>query len=623
MSLRLIHVTRRFGAQLALDDVSIHVRAGDCYGFIGHNGAGKTTAMRIALGLQRADAGQVVVDGFDAARHPREVRARMGGLIEVPGFHGPLDGASNLVLLARLQGLSARDARTEAGRLLELVGLDHAGRKPEHAYSHGMRQRLGIAQAMLGRPAYVLLDEPTNGLDPEGIAEIREVLRRLTRDEGTSVLLSSHQLHEITDVCTRIGVLKEGRVVVEAPKSDLLHDSSGRHVVATDRDAEATRVLAQLGIEADAVGPGGDGGGERGLVFAPGARDTGEIAKALVDAGLGLRRFGPKPTTLEEIYLQSSHGTLAGSPHVDEAEPDPDVAEARRAPGGSVWRVARYELTRWLRRPRTSALLLFPMLLAISAVLRLRAEATAHQALVDSGERFSTTSVTAFEGFGSGLRAGLMLAAWILAGLASQSIAGELSRGTLRNVLLRPVGRVRTALGKAFAVLTLGAITYVALAGASLAVAGWAFDFSDLAEILPNGEPFTLPGFAAVELWPHLWQALSAPLLPLAACCAIGFLAGAIARTGAGALALSLGSLLALDLARTVARGMDREAFLHTAYLPSPLGDTSFLKFYADVAQGVSNTSFAYAETSLVVPLAWCVIAFAIASFSLVRRSVP
>ena len=150
MSLVLHQVTRRFGAQRALDDVSLHVRRGDCYGFIGHNGAGKTTAMRIVLGLQRASSGAVLLDGFDAARHPREARARLGGLIEVPGFHGALDAAENLVLLGRLGALGRAAARSEAGRLLELVGLAHVGAKPVRAFSHGMRQRLGIACALVG-----------------------------------------------------------------------------------------------------------------------------------------------------------------------------------------------------------------------------------------------------------------------------------------------------------------------------------------------------------------------------------------------------------------------------------------------------------------------------------------
>src|SRR5687768_12450549 len=144
MSLRLIGLTKTYGAHSALVDVSLHLRPGDCYGFLGHNGAGKTTAMRIALGLEFADAGRVLVDGFDALEHSREARARMGGLIETPGFHGHLSGTANLVLLARLQGFGREEARREAGRLLDEVGLAHAGAKPVHAYSHGMRQRLGI-----------------------------------------------------------------------------------------------------------------------------------------------------------------------------------------------------------------------------------------------------------------------------------------------------------------------------------------------------------------------------------------------------------------------------------------------------------------------------------------------
>ena len=178
MVLQLLGVSRTFGAQRALDRVSIHVRRGDCYAFIGHNGAGKTSAMRIALGLDRKFQGRVLIDGFDARTHPREARARMGGLIEVPGFHGTLDGARNLLLLGQLQGFSRLESRREAGRLIELVGLSYAGAKPVAAYSQGMRQRLGIAQALLGRPMCVLLDEPTNGLDPQGIAEMQVLFRR-------------------------------------------------------------------------------------------------------------------------------------------------------------------------------------------------------------------------------------------------------------------------------------------------------------------------------------------------------------------------------------------------------------------------------------------------------------
>jgi len=215
MVLQLLGVSRTFGKQRALDRVTIHVRRGDCYAFIGHNGAGKTSAMRIALGLDRHFEGRVLIEGFDAAQHPREARARMGGLIEVPGFHGTLDGERNLVFLGQLQGLSRLEARREAGRLIELVGLAHAGAKPVGAYSQGMRQRLGIAQALLGQPDLLVLDEPANGLDPAGIQELRALMRRLADQRGLAVFVSSHLLGEIERVCDRIAIVHRGRTLAE------------------------------------------------------------------------------------------------------------------------------------------------------------------------------------------------------------------------------------------------------------------------------------------------------------------------------------------------------------------------------------------------------------------------
>ena len=220
MTLRLVGVSKRFGRQTVLDAVTIHVRRGDCYGFLGHNGAGKTTALRVALGLIRPSAGTVLVDGFDGRTHPREARARMGGLIEVPGFRDGADATSNLRALARLGGLRRGAARAECARLLELVGLADVGVKPVRAFSQGMRQRLGLAQALIGRPAYVLLDEPTNGLDPEGIADLRDVLHRIRAEDGVTVLLSSHQLSEVAGICNRVGIIRRGRMILESGVDD-------------------------------------------------------------------------------------------------------------------------------------------------------------------------------------------------------------------------------------------------------------------------------------------------------------------------------------------------------------------------------------------------------------------
>ncbi len=623
MVLQLVGVSRTFGAQRALDDVTIHVRRGDCYAFIGHNGAGKTTAMRIALGLDPHFAGRVLIDGFDAARHPREARARMGGLIEVPGFHGTLDGARNLVLLAEVQGLSRTQARREAGRLLELVGLEHARTKPVSAYSQGMRQRLGIAQALIGRPLCVLLDEPTNGLDPQGIAEMQALFVRLTRDEGLTVLLSSHHLAQISGLVNRVGVLHQGRLLVEAETRTLLGGMDGRYALELERDAPAGAAPART---LEALGVGSRAAADGRLRLELGARAPSAVLRELVTAGVAVRSFAADPPSLEEIYLEYAQHADAHTRARDRNASAPAPAPlaqppARLAPRAELPRIVRYELERVWARGKLVLLLGLPAALALANVLRLHAHAQSLAEEVRAGKLFSTTDVTAFQSTGSALSAGLPLCTAIAVGLATQAFAGELARGTLRNLFLRPLTRVQAALGKLAAQLGLVALAYALLAGTALAASAWYFDFRGVAEILPDGQHFDL--VAAGDLVPELRRALAAPLLPLVAYCAIGLCAGALARGAAGALALGLGLFALLDLARTLARGFGLEGWLPSAHLPSPLGDTSFLSYYSDVAQGVSNAHFDYAATALAAPALWAVSAFALSVLLVTRRSVP
>jgi ABC-type multidrug transport system ATPase subunit/ABC-type transport system involved in multi-copper enzyme maturation permease subunit len=640
MSLQLVDVSRRFGSQLALDRVSLHVRRGDCYGFIGHNGAGKTTAIRIALGLDRSFTGAVRIDGFDAEAHPREARARLGGLVEVPGFHDNLAGARNLELLARLQGFGRVGARRETARVLELVGLSDVGEKPVRAYSHGMRQRLGIAQSLLGTPAYVLLDEPTNGLDPEGIAQMRELLQRLTHGEGLTVLLSSHQLAQLSGLCNRIGVVHRGRLLVEEETERLLGGEDQRYALRLgdgplqpERIAAALSALAAGGVGVEpGLGSERDTAGAREFQLQLGARPPEETLRTLVELGVPVRAFTPRPATLEEIYLRyaKSEEPAAPAPTVSMsartgAEPSTPPARLappeRLAPNGPTRRVIRYELERSWSRGALLALLALPAILAALRIWRRSAHAQAMLEHFEQGQLATTTQVTAFEAVGAGLQAALPLAAVIAAGLASQALAAELSNGTLRNLLLRPVRRAQAAAGKVLALLGLALGTYAALALVALLAAAWAFDYTGLYEILPDGGRYE---YAKESLmWPQLGHALVAPLLPLASYVALGFLAGALARGAAGALALALGLVAFLDLSRTIARGLGWEGWLPSAYLPSPLGDTSYLRFYSDVVQGISNTEFAYARTSLVVPAVWTVACLALATWLLSRRSIP
>jgi ABC-type multidrug transport system ATPase subunit/ABC-type transport system involved in multi-copper enzyme maturation permease subunit len=631
MVLQLLGVSRAFGAQRALDGVSIHVHRGDCYAFIGHNGAGKTSAMRIALGLDRHFEGRVLIDGFDARTHPREARARMGGLIEVPGFHGTLDGARNLVFLGQLQGLSGPEARREAGRLIELVGLAHAGAKPVTAYSQGMRQRLGIAQALLGRPMCVLLDEPTNGLDPQGIAEMQALFKRLTRDEGLTLMLSSHHLAQISGLVNRVGVLHQGRLLVEAETQALLGGADGRYKLELDHgeDPAVEKTLARIGLPARAVSGGSLPGGSLpggGLQLELGTRAPSAVLRQLVDAGIAVRSFAPDPPSLEDIYLQYAQRADARPLPAQEsgtrATRSPSARPAARlSPPAPIARVVRYELERAWSGGKLLFLLGLPAALALANVLRLHAQAQSLAEQVAQGKLFSTTDVTAFQASGSALQAGLPLCTAIAVGLATQAIAGELARGTLRNLLLRPVTRAQAALGKLTAQLVLVVFAYALLAGTAILASVSLFEFRGVGEILPDGQRYDL--VAAKELVPELWRALCAPLLPLLCYSTLGLLAGALARGAAGALALGLGLFALLDLSRTVARGFGLEGWLPSAYLPSPLGDTSFLSFYSDVAQGVSNANFAFARTALVTPALWAALCFAFAVLLLSRRSVP
>jgi len=623
MSLQLLSVSRRFGAQQVLDSVSLHVRAGDCYGLIGHNGAGKTSAMRVALGLTRPDAGEVRVDGFDARAHPREARARMGGLIETPGFHGHLDADRNLSLLARLQGLSRAEARLEVQRLLALVGLGEVGRKRVQAFSQGMRQRLGIAQALLGRPAYVLLDEPTNGLDPEGTAEVRALLARLVREEGISVLISSHRLDEIAGLCNRIGVMQRGKLVVEAETRALLAATPGRCALATDDDARAGRLLTELGLKATPLAAGG-------LELELGQRTAGEVARLVVGGGLELRRLGADPPSLEEIYLRfaRSEGIVA-PPQASGAGPAaaPDEPGPRRAPPYAVWRVLRYELSRTSAGWKTPALLALPALVAGGSIALEKSRAAAEAARVAGGELASTTAITGFGSSATALGAGLPLLALVLTGLASQMIAGEFARGTLRNVLSRPATRWQVVLGKCLAGTALTLAAYVTLVASVLVASALAFGFGDLVEILPNGQAFPL--ISAAELRPEFARALAAPALALLGFSALGFLLGSCTRGAASALGLAIGAQLGLDLARVVARGFGAEGWLLPAYLPSPLGDASYLHYFADRAQGISNSVFDFGSSwagvpqDFAFPLCWFVACIALSAILLDRRSVP
>lgn len=613
MALELAGLHKHFGAQHALDGVSLRVAPGEIAAFVGHNGSGKTTAMRIALGLSRAEQGSVFVDGFDARVHVREARARLAGLVEMPGFHARWSARAELESLARLGGLDATRARAAADLALERVGLDPAEKKAVGSYSQGMRQRLGLAQALIASPRYLVLDEPLNGLDPEAVVELRTLLTRLAREDGVGLLVSSHQLAELAEIATHAIILRRGRVLRAAPMAELLDEPARRYRVRPRDLSRAGAVLAARGVAATPAGAF--------LEFDPGATPPETLARALLDEGGGFTAFAPRETTLEEIYLRVQH-----EPERTQPMPAPPLAAAhepgeRRAPPRPLAALVRYEWNRLAREARPAWAFGLPLAIGALALVRRMSEARADEARVAGQELFSATGVNAFEGVGVFCAAALPALALVVCGVASQSLAGELGRGTLRNALLRPVKRGQVAAGKALALACGTTLGYVVLAAGALGLAALALRFEDVSEVLPNGARFSL--VPAAELWSALTQALALALAPLWAAAGVGYLAGAIASTGASALALALGAWLGLDLARVFARGTGFEAWLPGAYVPSPLSDTSVFAYLIDLSRGVSSARFEFADTALVVPLAWALLSLAVARAILVRRDVP
>lgn len=286
-------LTKRYGHTVAVDGVALDVREGDRYGLLGPNGSGKTTLVRMLLGLVFATRGEIEVMGKAVPRHVREVLPDIGALVEGPGAYGNLNGRTNLALFdAAGPGSSRRNRRQRVGEALERVGLGGIDRRPVKAYSLGMRQRLGLAGALLRKPRLLILDEPTNGLDPRGIREIRDLLASLN-SSGTTVFLSSHMLGEIDALCTRVGVMDRGRLVVQDELSSL-RAPTGQVVVTTPTPSDVVALLD---------GRVSDISGEALTVRHD---DPAALNAQLVSAGIAVTGISAERRTLEEVVLEAT-----------------------------------------------------------------------------------------------------------------------------------------------------------------------------------------------------------------------------------------------------------------------------------------------------------------------------
>jgi ABC-2 type transport system ATP-binding protein len=287
-------LVKRYKEVLAVDRVDLNVRVGNVYGFLGPNGAGKTTTLRMALGLIVPTEGKIELFGRDPLREGARALEGVAGFVESPRFYPYLTGRKNLELLAALDGAGAKQ---RIGEVLEIVELAPRAKHKVGGYSHGMRQRLGIAAALLRRPRLLILDEPATGLDPAGMRDMRLLIRRLA-DEGMTVLLSSHQLPEVQELCDRVAIVDRGRVVYEGALADLRRQGGAGYRLRTTDDARALHtVREQPGVEHAQPGP-------HGIAFQAQESDVGALSLALGAASIGILALTPELATLEDLFFR-------------------------------------------------------------------------------------------------------------------------------------------------------------------------------------------------------------------------------------------------------------------------------------------------------------------------------
>ena len=292
------HLGKKFGSRWAIDDLDLAVGRGEVYGFLGPNGAGKSTTIRMILSLISPTTGSVELFGKTLTRYRRETLRRVGGLVEKADFYLYLSARKNLEIVAGLRGDVSAE---EIGRALETVGLADRAHDHVKTYSHGMKQRLGIAQALLGSPELVVLDEPTSGLDPQGIKEVRELIGRLRRDHGMTVFLSSHLLNEIEQTATSMAIISRGKLVVQGGVRELLSEVISTVRIEADPLDRAREVIAGLPFAADVRTFG-----QSIEVRLPQDRIA-ETNRVLVQLGIQVRALVPK-RSLEEYFLMLTEG---------------------------------------------------------------------------------------------------------------------------------------------------------------------------------------------------------------------------------------------------------------------------------------------------------------------------
>jgi ABC-2 type transport system ATP-binding protein len=294
-ALTATHLTKVIGDRTIVDDASFELRPGEVFGFLGPNGAGKTTTIRMLVGLIKPTHGSVTVCGFDLRKQFEQAMRCIGCIVENPDLYRFMSGRENLEHFARMLRVKA----TEIERVAALVNLSHRLDQRVGTYSLGMRQRLGIAQAMLGSPRVLILDEPANGLDPAGIREIRELLRTLAAEHGLAVFVSSHLLAEIELTADRVAIIHKGRVLRSGTVRELISNQRAMEIRVDDAE-RASAIVRERGVSVTAT--------EDLLLLPIEESDTPAILSALTQNGIAVFHARPRVQTLEEMFLEATGG---------------------------------------------------------------------------------------------------------------------------------------------------------------------------------------------------------------------------------------------------------------------------------------------------------------------------
>ncbi|MEX1031463.1 MAG: ABC transporter ATP-binding protein [Paenibacillaceae bacterium] len=319
--IKLTQLTKKYGEHTAVDRLDLQIQRGEVFGLLGPNGAGKSTTILMILGLTEPTSGKAVACGLDSTRYPMEVKKRVGYLPDDVGFYEDRSGLDNLVYTARLNRIPVTEAHRRAWELLERVGLKEVGHKKTGTYSRGMRQRLGLADVLIKQPEVIILDEPTLGIDPEGVRELLELIHRLSREEGITVLISSHHLHQMQQICDRVGLFVRGKLLAEGDLATLAARLFIQEQITIELGMETDNpesILEQIRAFPDVIRV--EQSGEYYVIGC--SRDlTNDLSHAVINSGAILTHLNRRQFGLDEIYHRYFEGgeTHAGDRQAEKA----------------------------------------------------------------------------------------------------------------------------------------------------------------------------------------------------------------------------------------------------------------------------------------------------------------